>query len=269
MNPFLSTYDIKEFTGLTTILCIEEGSSVLCAIPGSYQFTVPTCNDLFVAKVQSLSFPDTSKIICYDKGELLNASKVFWALKAAGFEDIFILLGGVYLYHDLGFNVTNDPIPEVPMVESNYLPFNNSVFKITSEEMKNKSSYCQKIRADVELKVSTPRGKLIEVSEIKGMLSGEGIKWKCGKAVQVCGRYAPVVAAVLLALGEKSVSILVDQKEMNYLSASKSVAIFNDDLSKAYSVHENSTDFSAGVGSKKTTKSSRRAGTVCGNCSLF
>lgn len=269
MNPFLSTYDIKEFHGLTTILCIDEGSSVLCAIPGSYQFTVPACNDLFVTKVQSLSFPDTSKIICYDKGELLTASKVFWALKAAGFDDIFILLGGVYLYHDLGFNITSDAIPEVPMVESNYLPFNNSVFKITSEEMKNKSSYSQRLRADVELKISTPRGKLLEIPEIKEMLSAEGMKWKSGKAVQVCGKYAPMLAAVLLAIGEKSVSILVDQKEMNYLSTSKSVAIFNDDLSKAYSVHENSTDFSAGVGSIKATKRSRRAGTVCGNCSIF
>lgn len=266
MNPFLSTYDIKEFEGIITLLCVEEGSSLLCAIPDSMQFTVPLNNDLLIAKVQSLSIDDNKKIICYDKGELLTACKVFWALKAAGFDNIFILLGGVYLYHDLGFNVTNDPIPEITMVESHYLPFNNSVFKIVSESDSNKSSYCQKVRADVEFKISTPRGKLVDVQELKDMLCAEGIKWKSGKAVQVCGKYAPVVAAILLAIGEKSVSIMVHQKEINYLSTSKSVALFNDDLSRAYSVHENSSEFSGELEPKRPNKSSIRAKTVCGNC---
>jgi hypothetical protein len=271
MNPFLSTFSLKELHETTTLLCLEEGSTVLCSIPNSLQFTVPSHSSSLIKKVQSLSLSETSKIICYDKGELTTACKVFWSLKAAGFENIFIMLGGIYLYHDLGFQITNDPAKEVPLEDSGYLPFNNSVMKIDSED-KPKSSYCQKIRADVEICINTPRGQLLEVECLRELLANEGIKWKTGKAVQVCGKYAAVVAAVLIALGEKYVSVLIDEKERKYLSCSKSVIVGDKevDVARAYSVHQNSLDFSYAIEPtvpKKTT--SRKAGNVCGNCLVF
>lgn len=271
MNPFLSTYDLKELHESTALLCIEENSTVLCSIPGSLQFTVPNSTQSLIKKVQCLSLSETSKIICYDKGELITACKVFWALKAAGFDNIFIMLGGIYLYHDLGFFVQNDPIKEVPIEDSNYLPFNNSILKVDNEE-KPKSAYSQKIRADVELSINSPRGQLFELETLRNVLSNEGIKWKSGKAVQVCGKYATVVAALLLALGEKHVSVLLDEKERKYLSCSKSVFVGGEEqhVARAYSVHDNSLDFSYTMEPVVPKKiGSRKAGNICGNCITF
>ncbi|OMJ84476.1 hypothetical protein SteCoe_14360 [Stentor coeruleus] len=266
MLPFVSIKDFLLFSNPIKLYCKDEGTHYIYTIPDSKIFILPEDNEKLISKVQRLSLADAKTIILYDKGDLLCAGKVYWALKAAGFENIFILLGGVLLYHDLGYQVNTDPIPEIELEEQSYLPFNNSVLKVLCEQ-KTKSGYYQKIRADEDLPITTPRGDLLETDVLNDIMKNSNIKYKSGKAIQVLGKYAPIIACVLLHIGENHVSVILDSLE----KVDKSY--YDDENAmgnlKAYSVHESSSYIDASTPIKPRKPKNRRAGTVCGNCCLF
>jgi hypothetical protein len=273
MNPFLTIYDL-DLSQSTLLLCKEPNTSILYSLPGSILFTLPFKASDLVDKIRTLALSDSSKIVCYDKGDLLSSSTVFWCLKAAGFENIFILLGGVYLYHDLGFEVITSELSEAFSDQQVYLPFNNAILSVATEEQK-KLSYCQRIRADRPVAVATPRGQLLACEEVREKLKEEGISYKKGKAVQVVGKYATVVGSVLLWMGEEHVSVVVENRESgNFLAHNRSVdarEMKEEDSYVAYSVHDYTYNYEAECPTsvKSVRAKDRKGGSVCGNCRVF
>lgn len=266
MSSFISIKDFLLLSNPTKLYCKDEGTHYIYTIPDSKIFILPEDNEKLISKVQRLSLADAKTIVLYDKSDLLCAGKVYWALKAAGFENIFILLGGVLLYHDLGHQVHTDPIPEIELEEQSYLPFNNSVLKVVCEQ-KTKSGYYQKIRADEDLPITTPRGEILENDVLNDVLKNSNIKYKTGKAIQVLGKYAPIIACVLLHIGESHVSVILDSSEKvdkSYYDDENSMGSL-----KAYSVLENSSYLNGSTSVKPKKLKTRRAGTVCGNCYII
>lgn len=267
MDPFISIYELIDVTERMLIYCNDEGSSVMYSIPESVVFTVPSTSQCLIEKIQRLSLGETKKIICYDKGDLIPAGKVYWALRAAGFENVFIMLGGVYLYNDLGYRISTDQIDEIPLEEQNYLPFNNSILQIADGAPK-KSSYFQIIRTDEDIPITTPRGQILPKETLLEVIANHGIKYKAGKPIQFYGKFAIIAACLFLHLGHTHVSVVLDKKEQVYLTrTNRSLMQTDSESAKAYSVHENthydSTQLSPIVPRMSST---RKAGTVCGNC---
>lgn len=266
MNPFISITELEDTKDYILLLCKEENSSTIFCIPGSLLFNVPSTASEFIIKIQKVSIDESKQIICYDKGDLGLSGKVFWGLKAAGFENVRILLGGAYLYNDLGYSVCYDSIAEISLAEDDYLPFNNSILKISTNTRK-KESYNQIIRADEDFPFTTPRGQIFSKEVIRETLNNRGIKYKPGKPIQVRGRFCMILASILLYMGENHVSIALDPKDdLCSFRTAKSTPHFDEnseDMSKAYSAYRlsestNETTFK--------TPQSRKAGTICGNC---
>ena len=274
MNPFISIYELSELSDYQLLCCKEEGECLMVSIAKSLQFTLPNSNIDLISKVQRLSIEESKKIICYDRGNLLSAGKVFWAMRAAGFEKIFILLGGVHMYSDLGFETSTENMEEIQLADQKYLPFNNSILQIYDEKSK-KSVFYQRIRIDEDIPVTTPRGVLLPKETMIALLKTHNIKYKSGKPIQVYGKYCSIIAAVLIFLGVISVSVLFDTKDP--LFANKIVRDpqgFNEKESvasiQAYSNYDDSTSsYYTKLPVHPLKSDSRKAGNICGNCSIY
>ena len=273
MNPFITISQLRESTDSILIYCRSEESKVVFSIPGSVLFIVPNSPQALVDKIQKLSLEDSKNIICYDKGDLIPAGKTYWGLKAAGFENLYLLLGGYSLYNDLGHEVTTDIPQEIALVEYSYLPFNNSILEVFEENPKKKSSLYQLLKAEEDLPVTTPRGELLPKEILKEVLDSNRIEYKSGKPIQIYGKYCMILACILLYLGENHVSVLLDNKEQVYLTGNNrsvdDVEPFLKDSARAYSVHENTHYDSTLSPVEPKRESTRKAGTVCGNCITF
>ena len=270
MNPFISIYELVEIQEKTLLYCKDDGAIAMFSIPGSVTFTVPKQPELFIHKIQSLSLGESKRIVCYDKGDLIPAGKVYWGLRAAGFENISLMLGGIYLYNDLGYEVSTFPVEEIVSEDQNYLPFNNSILQI-SEGAPKKSSYYQLIRTDEDIPITTPRGQILPKENLLNILKDNGIKHKPGKPMQLYGKFSIITACVFIYLGESHVSVALDNTEQVYLTRTNRSIMSPDEGSdvslRAYSVHENSHYDSTHIAPVEPKHSaSRKAGTICGNC---
>lgn len=265
--PFMSINEYISFSSSSPIslYCKDQKSQYIYTIPGSIMFTIPDSNDQMVSKIQRLPFSETDTIICYDKGDLICAGKVFWALKAVGFNNIHILLGGVILYHDLGHQVNENSIEEVALTELYYKTFNNSILKVIIEPQA-KAHYRQRLRADEDLPITTPRGTILTNDILKEVLENSNLIYKSGKNIQVIGKYAPIIGCVLLHLGEKMVCVVLESEKINnehFWSDENSVESLNASL-----IHNDTSYMSSSMNIIR--KSHNREGrTSCSKCYIF
>lgn len=263
--PFMSIDEYISSSSPISLYCKDQKSQYIYTIPGSIMFTIPDSNDQMISKIQRLSFSETNTIVCYDKGDLICAGKVFWALKAVGFNNIHILLGGVILYHDLGHQVNEDPIEEAILTEQSYRAFNNSILKVVIEPQ-TKACYQQRLRADEDLPITTPRGTILTNDILKEVLENSNLVYKSKKSIQVIGKYAPIIGCVLLHLGEKMVSILLESEKVNneyFWSDENSVESLSASI-----IHNDTISMSSSMNA--TRKSHNREGrTSCSKCYIF
>ncbi|OMJ81462.1 hypothetical protein SteCoe_18080 [Stentor coeruleus] len=265
MMPFMSIDEYISSPSSISIYCKDQKSQYIYTIPGSIMFIIPESNDQFISKIQRLSLSETDTIVCYDKGELINAGKVFWALKAVGFNNIHILLGGVVLYHDLGHQVNEDSIEEAILNEQYYKAFNNSILKVIIEP-KTKAYYQQRLRADEDLPITTPRGTILTDDILKEVLENSNLLYKSGKNVQVIGKYAPIIGCVLLHLGEKMVCVVLESEKTNneYFWADE-----NSIESLSASLVHNDTSYMSSSMNVIKKSNNREGGASCSKCCVF
>ncbi|CAG9319845.1 unnamed protein product [Blepharisma stoltei] len=217
MNPLIS---VQEFTNqpaenFNIVFCSPPSNSQNSFIPNSYIYYISDDTEEFIKDARSIEFDEEEKtIICYDDGSFNYASKAYWGFKATGVDEVRILIGGLKVCQEIGLELDEGEPPEITKSNHPYLPFNNSVV-FTKEEFAKKSVYCQQIlRANsLPFNLLDARGNLILQTQLVKNFENHGITFSTGKSTIVHGKSACLLGVLLTFLGEKSVSVVIDDTE--------------------------------------------------------
>lgn len=84
--------------------------------PGSdLRFTMPTAEH-FARAMEALGVGQGTRVVLYDRRMTMWATRVFWMLRAFGFDDCAVLDGGWRNWTQEGRPVSTDPAPERPTI---------------------------------------------------------------------------------------------------------------------------------------------------------
>lgn len=92
---------------------------------------LPDMND-FIDEMKKLGISDSSTIIIYDDGDLAMAGRLWWLLRYAGKDNVFLLEGGMKHWNDNDLETTT-VIPEPKLSTSLSLNLDNSMIAEISE----------------------------------------------------------------------------------------------------------------------------------------
>mmetsp|Transcript_10129 Transcript_10129/g.10079 ORF Transcript_10129/g.10079 Transcript_10129/m.10079 type:complete len:100 (+) Transcript_10129:10-309(+) len=97
MNPFidLEEYKYKSPDTYTLIYCVPGLRLPSEHIPNSILYNIEEDGELFIKQARSVEIDDDKTLICYDTGDHQYSCKAYWGFRAAGFEDVRVLLGGI------------------------------------------------------------------------------------------------------------------------------------------------------------------------------
>ncbi|CAG9318030.1 unnamed protein product [Blepharisma stoltei] len=227
MNPLISVQDFtnQAAESFNIVYCAPPSHSQSSFIPGSYIYHISENTEEFIKDARSIEFDEEERtIICYDDGDFSYACKAYWGFRATGVDEVRILIGGLKACQEIGLELDEGEPPEITRSNHPYLPFNNSIV-ITKEEFAKKSVYCQQIlRANsLPFNLLDARGNMILQAQLMKNLETNGITFSTGKSTIVHGKAACLLGLLLTFLGEKSVSVVIDDTE-GILASSKGKA---------------------------------------------
>ncbi|WP_138420694.1 sulfurtransferase [Aquibacillus sediminis] len=107
-----ASYDQEHIPGAVFADLMQELSDPNATFP----FTAAP-HDLFVEKIKKLGVGDGTYVVVYDRGAVVGApfsasdwaSRLWWQLRLAGFDDVYVLAGGFPKWKEEGRPVTNEP----------------------------------------------------------------------------------------------------------------------------------------------------------------
>jgi Rhodanese-like domain len=223
MNPFLSFSDYSKLLleSYNLLFCSPRSETPTGHIPKSLLYYIDEDVPEFINHAKCLELDEDKGIILYDRGELITACKAYWGFRATGHDDVRILLGGLKACEDSGVDLDSGAPPQVSETEP-YLPFNNAVIISFQDFVKKESYYQQIICAErINFDILDARGNIISESQLIKNLEAAEITYQSNKATIVHGKYAVIVGILLKYLGQRSVSVVLDNTE-GFVSAKKS-----------------------------------------------
>jgi hypothetical protein len=119
-------------------LKLDSSSFLLCCelsetyIEHSYLFLVPYKVSDLIAKARTLNLNLSLSIICYDKGSMNSSTRAYWALKAAGYQQVRVLYGGLKACVNTSIRLVLGPPAELQFT-SIIKEFNSSVVTTKAE----------------------------------------------------------------------------------------------------------------------------------------
>lgn len=217
MNPFIS---VQEFTNqpadnFNIVYCTTLSTCQNSFIPNSYIYHISEDTEEYIKNARSIEFDEEERtIICYDNGDFTQACKAYWGFRATGVDEVKILTGGLKSCEEFGLELDEGEPPVITQSNHPYLPFNNSVV-ITKDEFAKKSVYCQQIlRANsLPFNLLDARGNMLPKPQLLKHFETHGIAFSTGKSTIVHGKAACLLGVLLTFLGEKSISIVIDDTE--------------------------------------------------------
>ena len=212
MNPFISIQEcIQE--GIDNFIFIYCGSVFQQPsgyIAGSYLLAIEDTSSRFITSIRSVEIPEGKVIVVYDSGDYIFSSKAFWGFRAAGFEQVRLLLRILTIPE--GVEILQGCPPQIKKSSSPYLPFNNEI-TLTKEDLENKKSFYQQLVQInyLAFDIADPNGNLLPSSELMNMLQNSGIKFSSSRASIVFGKKACLGGIVLNYVTGRSVAIVLDE----------------------------------------------------------
>lgn len=211
MNPFLSVQE-----------CVDQGldkyfflfcSSMLAQpngfIQGSYLFIVEEISNRFINSIKSVEVPEGKIIVLYDSGDYSASSKAFWGFKAAGFDQLKLLLR--ILTVPSAIQIEPGAPPLLKKAQAAYLPFNSEV-ALTKDDLENKKSFYQQLVQInyIAFEVTDSEGNLRSSSEILNLLHESNIKFSMSRASIVFGKKACFGGILVGYVTGKTVAVVID-----------------------------------------------------------
>jgi hypothetical protein len=222
MNPLIS---ISEFSKLdrnsvNLIFCVKTGEAVKEYIENSLLFFVDDSTSDFIAKARGMELDEEKGVVVYDKGELNISCRVFWGLRATGHDDVRVLVGGLKVCETSEVDLITGT-PKLLDLTEPFLPFNTAVIIPYTDFVKKESYYQQVTYAEkVNFNIIDSHGGIINQQEMIKNLESAEIAVSLNKATMVHGPAAEIIAILLKYLGQRSVSIVIDNTE-GFISAKK------------------------------------------------
>ncbi|OMJ65894.1 hypothetical protein SteCoe_37458 [Stentor coeruleus] len=222
MNPLIA---LSEFTKLSPdsynlLFCIPRNDTVSEYIPKSLIYYIDEETSEFIQKSKCLELDEDKGVILYDRSELKTACKAYWGFRATGHDDVRILIGGLKACEDYGLDLESGAPEEVSHTEP-FLPFNNALIISYQDFVKKEGYYQQIIYAEkINFDILDVRGNIITEQQLIKSLESAEIVFQNNKATIVHGKYAVVVGVLLKYLGQRSVSVVLDNTE-GFISAKR------------------------------------------------
>ena len=231
MSVFISIQDClhQGFDGFFFICC----SSILAQpngfIQGSYLFLVEEMSSRFINSIKSVEVPEGKSIVLYDSGDYSTSSKAYWGFKAAGFDQLKILLRMLSI--PPGIEIQSGAPPLLKKSSAPYLPFNNEV-ALTKEDLENKKTFYQQLVQVnyIAFDITDPEGRLRSSAEILEMLNNSNIKFSMSRASIVFGKKSCLGGILVAYVTGKTVAIVIDEiSRPGETERSKSIEKTSDD----------------------------------------
>ena len=222
MNPLIS---ISEFSKLdrnsvNLIFCAKTGETVKEYIESSLLFFVDETIPEFISKARGMELDEEKPVVVYDKGELNISCRVFWGLRATGHDDVRVLVGGLKACETSDVDLITGS-PKLLDLTEPFLPFNSAVIIPYADFVKKESYYQQVTYAEkLQFQITDSHGGIVNEQQLIKNLESAEITVNINKATMVHGPAAEIVAILLKYLGQRSVSVVLDNTE-GFISAKK------------------------------------------------
>lgn len=167
--------------------------------------------EAFKNNCKSLEIDEDKAIICYDNGELVDACKAYWGFKATGYDNVKVLLGGVKACEKNRINLVTGEITSIVKGETPFLPFNEGV-ALNLKEFADKEAICEQVieAKKINFEVSDANGGILSQSALVKLLNESDIEYKPNKMTIVHGKNAYLIGMILHYLGERTISVVLD-----------------------------------------------------------
>ena len=192
-------------------LCCEVGPLYL---PHSYMYTVPLHIADLVDKAKALNLQQNLLIICYDSGNMLLSSRVFWVLSAVGYKNVKVLYGGIKACKKQKLDLVSEINLTLPST-SRLLDFDSSLVLSKIDFIKRNTANFQVKHADFAHLEAWEIMKELKKEEVLNFLELNRIYWLSEGKKIVFGEFSCFLGVLLMYLDEKFVSVVIDDNEVN------------------------------------------------------
>ena len=212
MNPFITIQQCIDqgFDNYFFICCGSILAQPNGFIQGSYLFLVEEVTSRFINSIKSIEIPEGKAIVLYDTGDYVSSSRAFWGFKAAGFDEIKILLR-ILTIPD-GIEIKQGTPPLIKKAAAPYLPFNNEV-ALTKDDLENKKSFYQQLIQInyIAFDIIDSSGNLLPANDILNFFNDSNIKFSMSRASIVFGKKACLGGILVGYVTRKTVAVVIDE----------------------------------------------------------
>jgi hypothetical protein len=213
MNPFILLQEI--FTApsdFCLLLCSSPARLPDEYFEGSFLLPVDDMTAKFINFICSVEIPEGKTLVVYDSGDLFLAAKAYWALRAAGFANVKVLVRSAYV--PTMIQLLQGSPSQIPKAERPYLPFNNELAMTKEEFLKREAFYQQAVQVNyLAFNVLDSAGNLQSPEAVLGFLQQSGIKFSQSRASIVHGKRACLGGLMLAYVSKRTVSVVIDEIE--------------------------------------------------------
>ena len=269
MNPFISIQECATggLSNYILIYCTSVFQQPSGYISGSVLLAIEELSSRFINTIRSVEIPEGKIIVVYDSGDYVLSSKAFWGFRAAGFDQVKILLR-VLTIPD-GVELLQGAPSPIKKANSPYLPFNNEI-TLTKEDLENKKSFYQQLVQInyLAFDIVDPNGVLLPSSELLNLLSNSGIKFSPSRASIVFGKKACLGGIILNYVTGRSVAVVLDEiNKPDNFGGPRSRSSSNDEDKYQSGISGYSVTVDEGVTLASKRKVVRNKDTaLCNNC---
>lgn len=244
------------------LYCTKPGYMKNKHVAGSLILFVEKDTDKFVKTIMSLILPEEKIVVLIDCGDTYDlSSKVYWGLKACGFEETKILVNGDWKM----LPIESGEIFEVGKLDQEYLPFNNSIVLKKSDLERNNSFYQQIIH--VEKCEFNLIDSILQKSEIFAYFKETGVNFSQNRSSIVFGKKACFAGILIHYVTGKTVSVVIDKITKDPIADRHSETIKDQEpKNSGYSLTIDDHFKPTYIKPKQPVE---RESSVCANCLVF
>ena len=272
MNPFISIQECVE-QGLSNFLfvyCSSVFQQPSGYISSSVLLVVEEVSSKFISTIRSVEVPEGKAIVVYDNGDYILSSKAFWGFRAAGFEQVRLLIR--ILSVPTGVEIMNGAPAQIKKSSSPYLPFNNEI-TLTKEDLENKKTFYQQLVQInyLAFDIVDANGNILPSGELNNLLQNSGIKYSSSRASIVFGKKACLGGIILGYVTGRSVAVVIDdvaKAEGLGGPRSRSNSVDEDKYQAGMNGYSVTVDEGVTLASKRKVVRNKDTA-LCNNCLIF
>ena len=212
MNPFITIQECADqgLNNFAFIYCTSVFQQPSSYIVGSMLFQIEENSSRFILSIRSVEVPENKTIVVYDSGDYAQSSKAYWGFRAAGFEQVKMMIRVLAI--PSGVEIVQGAPPQIKKSNAPYLPFNNEI-ALTKEDLENKKTFYQQLVQInyIAFDIIDSSGRVQPGPELLNLLQNSGIKFSSSRASIVFGKKAYLGGIVLYYVTGRSVAIVLDE----------------------------------------------------------